>query len=45
MPRAQRQRDAIGGEEVFGPVTQRLIQAYTALVDCDFVDQYRRYLR
>ena len=35
----------IGGEEVFGPVTQRLIQAYTALVDCDFVDQYRRYLR
>ena len=35
----------IGGEDVFGPVTRRLIQGYTALVDCDFVDQYRRHLR
>lgn len=35
----------IGGEDIFGPVTRRLIQGYTALVDCDFVDQYRRHLR
>ena len=35
----------IGGEEVFGPVTAAPDPAYTALVDCDFVDQYRRYLR
>jgi branched-chain amino acid aminotransferase len=35
----------IGGEEVFGPVTSRLIQGYSALVDCDFVGQYRRNLR
>jgi branched-chain amino acid aminotransferase len=35
----------IGGAEVFGPVTRRLIQGYSARVDCDFVDQYRRHLR
>ena len=34
----------VGGEEVFGPVTQRLIRRYSQLVDCDFVDQYRRHL-
>ena len=34
----------IGGEEVFGAVTRRLIQGYTALVGTDFVGQYRRHL-
>ncbi len=33
----------IGADEPFGPVTRRLIQGYTALVDCDFVEQYRRH--
>jgi branched-chain amino acid aminotransferase len=34
----------VGGEEVFGPVTRRLIEAYRKLVGCDFVEQYRRHL-
>ena len=34
----------IGGEDVFGAVTRRLIQGYTALVGTDFVGQYRRHL-
>ena len=34
----------IGGADVFGPVTQRVIQGYTELVGCDFVEQYRRHL-
>ena len=34
----------VGGEAVFGPVTQRLIDAYSRLVGCDFVGQYRRHL-
>jgi len=34
----------VGGEEVFGPVTRRLIEAYRVLVGCDFVEQYRRHL-
>ena len=34
----------VGGEEVFGPVTLRLIDRYRALVGCDFVEQYRRHL-
>ena len=35
----------IGGEEVFGAVTRRLVHGYTALVGTDFVGQYRRHLR
>jgi branched-chain amino acid aminotransferase len=35
---------AIGGGQVFGPVTRRLADAYIALVDCDFVAQYLRHL-
>jgi branched-chain amino acid aminotransferase len=35
----------IGGEEIFGAVTRRLVDRYSALVGTDFVDQYRRYLR
>ena len=35
----------VGGEEVFGPVTLRLIDRYRALVGCDFVEQYRRHLQ
>jgi branched-chain amino acid aminotransferase len=35
----------VGGEEVFGPVTRRLIEAYRVLVGCDFVEQYRRHSR
>jgi branched-chain amino acid aminotransferase len=35
----------IGGEDVFGAVTRRLIDGYSALVDADFVGQYRRHLR
>jgi branched-chain amino acid aminotransferase len=36
----------VGGETaaVFGPVTQRLIDAYARLVGCDFVAQYRNQL-
>lgn len=34
----------VGGDDPFGPVTSRLIRGYSALVDCDFVDQYRRHL-
>ncbi len=34
----------IGGEAVFGPVTQRLIDAYARLVGCDFVAQYLKQL-
>ncbi len=34
----------IGGEDVFGAVTRRLIEGYSALVGSDFVDQYRRHL-
>ena len=34
----------VGGKEVFGPVTQRLIDRYRELVGCDFVEQYRRHL-
>ncbi len=34
----------LGGEDPFGPVTQRLIRRYSERVDCDFVDQYRRHL-
>ena len=33
-----------GGEDPFGPVTQRLIRRYSERVGCDFVDQYRRHL-
>jgi branched-chain amino acid aminotransferase len=35
----------VGGEEIFGAVTRRLVDRYSALVGTDFVDQYRRYLR
>ena len=35
----------VGGEEVFGPVTLKLIERYRALVGCDFVEQYRRHLQ
>jgi branched-chain amino acid aminotransferase len=35
---------AIGGEAVFGPVTQRLVDAYARFVGCDFVGQYRKHL-
>ena len=35
----------VGGDDVFGPVTLRLIERYRALVGCDFVEQYRRHLR
>jgi branched-chain amino acid aminotransferase len=34
----------IGSGKVPGPVTQRLIDAYARLVDCDFVAQYLRHL-
>ncbi|HEX6010258.1 MAG TPA: aminotransferase class IV [Geminicoccaceae bacterium] len=34
----------IGGEAVFGPVTQRVIDAYVRLVGCDFVAQYLKHL-
>jgi branched-chain amino acid aminotransferase len=34
----------VGGEAVFGPVTQRLIDAYVRLVGCDFVAQYLKHL-
>jgi branched-chain amino acid aminotransferase len=34
----------VGGDDPFGPVTQRLIQRYSERVDCDFVDQYRQFL-
>ena len=34
----------VGGDDPFGPVTSRLIRRYSELVDCDFVDQYRRHL-
>jgi branched-chain amino acid aminotransferase len=35
----------VGGEAaVFGPVTQRLIDAYVRLVSCDFVAQYLKHL-
>ena len=44
--RGSRGRDSrgmqIGRGRVFGPVTRRLIQDYSALVDCDFADHYRR---
>lgn len=33
----------IGAADVFGPVTRRLIQGYTQLVEFDFVDQYLRH--
>jgi branched-chain amino acid aminotransferase len=35
---------AIGGEAVFGPVTQRLVDAYARFVGCDFVGQYLKHL-
>jgi branched-chain amino acid aminotransferase len=34
----------IGGGRVPGPVTQRLIDVYVALVGCDFVAQYLKRL-
>jgi branched-chain amino acid aminotransferase len=34
----------IGDGTVPGPITERLIGAYAALVDCDFVAQYLRHL-
>jgi branched-chain amino acid aminotransferase len=34
----------IGNGGVPGPVTKRLMDAYVALVDCDWVDQYLRNL-
>lgn len=34
----------IGGGEVWGPITRRLADAYTRLVDCDFVAQYLKRL-
>jgi branched-chain amino acid aminotransferase len=34
----------VGGEAVFGPVTQRLIDAYARLVGCDFVAQYLKHV-
>jgi branched-chain amino acid aminotransferase len=34
----------IAGGKVPGPVTQRLTEAYAALVGCDFVGQYLRHL-
>lgn len=34
----------VGGEAVFGPVTQRLVDAYADLVGCDFVGQYLKRL-
>lgn len=33
---------AVGDGRPFGPITQRLIDAYVDLVDCDFVEQYLR---
>jgi branched-chain amino acid aminotransferase len=35
---------AIGDGKVPGPVSERLMSAYAALVDCDFVAQYLRHL-
>jgi branched-chain amino acid aminotransferase len=35
---------SIGDGKVPGPITERLISAYAALVDCDFVAQYLRHL-
>jgi branched-chain amino acid aminotransferase len=35
----------VGDGQMPGPVTQQLIDAYSDLVDCDFVEQYRQYLR
>lgn len=34
----------IGGEPVWGPITRRLADAYSRLVDCDFVAQYLKRL-
>ncbi|MFO1039225.1 MAG: aminotransferase class IV [Geminicoccaceae bacterium] len=34
----------IGNGQPFGPVTQRLCDAYAAYVDCDFVGQYLQHL-
>ena len=30
----------VGNGDVYGPITQRLIDAYVELVDCNFVEQY-----
>ncbi len=35
---------AVGGDPVCGPLTQRLIEAYAQLVECDFVGQYLKHL-
>jgi len=35
---------AIGGGVVPGPVTAKLLAAYSSLVDCDILDQYLRHL-
>ena len=35
---------AMGEKAIPGPVTKRLIDAYSRLVDCDFVGQYLRHL-
>jgi branched-chain amino acid aminotransferase len=34
----------VGDGKVPGPITQKLIDAYSDLVDCDFVGQYLQYL-
>jgi branched-chain amino acid aminotransferase len=34
----------VGDGAIPGPLTKRLMDAYTDLVDCDFVEQYLRHL-
>ena len=34
----------IGGDDLFGPVTSRLVQAYREHAGCDFVEQYLKHL-
>jgi len=34
----------VGDGKIPGPITQKLIDAYTDLVDCDFVAQYLQYV-
>lgn len=43
-PVSQFNGQKVGDGKVPGPVTKRLIDAYVAFVDCDFVGQYLRHL-
>lgn len=43
-PVSQFNGQKVGDGKVPGPVTKRLIDAYVAFVDCDFVAQYLRHL-